>query len=122
MRRTVSRVCPGPETLSLLFGATIGAAINLLTALALNGAHGSAHSRAVVAGWLLLAASCAVGLMAVLVSGKRSEVLDGIGATLSVVERRALLRQQLEKIAPLIGLLSLSWVGSVVYAMLLLTG
>jgi hypothetical protein len=121
MMKAAIKVCPEPELLGLLFGATIAAAINLLTALVLNGAQGAAHNKVVIGGWVLLAGSCAVGAMAVIVGQKRSEVLDGVGGTVSAAERKALLRQELEKIVVIIGVLSLVWIASIICVMVLLT-
>ncbi len=115
------RFFPEPELLGLLFGGTIAAAINLLTTLALNGAQGSIQTNIVIGGWVLLVGSCAVGAMAVIIGQKRSEVLDGIGGTVSVAERKALLRQELEKIALPAEILGLIWIASVICVMILLT-
>lgn len=120
MRSFLARLCPNAETLNLVFGATIAAAINLLTALALGGAQSHTYGRIETAGWTLLGGSIAIGIMAVLVGEKKTSVLNGIGGTLTPTERRALVRQGIEEAAYTIILCGLLWLASLIFVLVLL--
>lgn len=121
MRRFIARACPGSEILGLLFGATVAVAINLLTALALHSVSNAMYNKVAAAGWLLLTGSAVIGVLAVLVGQKRSDVLDGVGGTVSTAERRAMYLQELERSAAAVGVLGVSWIASVIAAMIVLT-
>jgi hypothetical protein len=117
----VARAFPGSEVLGLLFGVSVSAAINLLTAAALNGVGHAMYHRVVLSGWLLLGGSVLVGWMGIIVGKKRSDALEHIGGTLTPDEQRALLYQELERAVPTIAAMALLWVGTVVCAMIALT-
>jgi hypothetical protein len=107
--------------LGLLFGVTVAAAINLLTAAALHGVDHTMYRRVVLSGWLLLGGSVLVGWMGIIVGKKRSDALEHVGGTLTPDEQRALLSQELERAVPTIATMAVLWVGSVIWAMIALT-
>jgi hypothetical protein len=122
-RQVIVKATPSAELLTLLFGVTAAASINLLTAVALGGLNAHRAMFLSLSGSLLLVGTVAVGVISVLTSRVRAEALVGLGPTLSTAERQAQIRFRLADRASQVGVVGviavISYVAGV--AILLLT-
>jgi hypothetical protein len=105
LKNLIVRVCPSSEFLNLAFGITAGAAINLLTSVALGDLSRDKAMLLSSAGVLLFVGSTAFGALAVVVTRLRSEALEGLGPSLSLAERNAEVRAKFGMAAGRLGTL-----------------
>ncbi len=117
----IARWFPNPELLNLTFGLAAGVAINLLTSVGTGGVPDDAVLRVQISGWVLLFGSITVGGLAVITGRLRSEALDGVGSTLSAVERRAEVVGHLAECAVRLTVLGVAAVASFAIGLMVLT-
>ena len=95
MAEKSARYLPNPELLNLIVGLLSATAINLLTSVGISDPRPPFSSRIVLAGCLMLLSSLMIGGISVWLSRTRNEALAGIPASLSTVERRALVEEEI---------------------------
>jgi len=118
MRELVVRFRISPELANLLFGVLASAAINVLTAVGVNGARG-VHRYLVESGVLLLCAALASGALA-LVLARIRRALEGLSSpTLTVAEVRAEENVRYREAAPTILVLTVAMLMCLVGALVL---
>lgn len=89
-RPSVARLLPSPEMLNLLVGVVSATAINLLTSAAFD--QGGQPGHLIISGSCMLVGALILGWLAVWLTHTRDDTLANLPTSISLPERRALLR------------------------------